>query len=165
MCWRFSTQRSSLNNIGDISNTKFGNGCLFCFVMVQRILYHLEPKGGKFDSKLCRSFCTFPRISLNGSSVLLVLRQNGHVFKWITPYVHSQIRDRKVENQPQLLKTKQNKNQSKQFCTAFRSWSKHITLIWLNRECKHLHSEMAGNAFLYIAAVFLSLVPWHKNPH
>ena len=149
-------------NIDDISNDKFGNGCLFCSVMVQKNLHHLEPKGGKIGSKWCRGFCTFPRISLSGSSMLIVWRQNGHVFKCITPYVHSQIRVIKVENQPKLLKKK---TQSKQFCIAFRSWSKYVTLIWLNREGKHLHSEMPGNALLYSGAVFLSLVPRNKNSH
>lgn len=134
----------------------------FCFIMIHKIMHHLEPKGGKIGSKWCRGFCTFPRISLSGSSVLLVWSQNGHVFKCITPHVYSQIRVRKVENQPQLLK----KNPTvKQFCIAFRSWPKYVTLIWLNKECKHLHSEMPENALLYSYAAFLSLMPWHKNSH
>lgn len=127
----------------------------FCFIMIQKILHHLEPKGGKISSKWCRGFCTFPRISLSGSSVLLVWSQNGHVFKCITPHVYSQIRVRKVENQPQLLKKKN--PQSNNFVlhsdldlsmSLSYDWTKNVNISIL--KCLRMHYYIVMLLFCHL---------------
>ena len=159
-------------NIDDISNDKFGNGCLFCSVMVQKNLHHLEPKGGKIGSKWCRGFCTFPRISLSGSSMLIVWRQNGHVFKCITPYVHSQIRVIKVENQPKLLKKKRKHSQNNFVLHSDLDLSMSLSYDWTEKvnisilKCLGMHYYIVVLFFCHLChetKTHIKLLPKKKS--
>lgn len=66
------------SNIGHISNAKSEKRSLFCFVMVQKILHHWEPKG---ENEAIYAGFSYGEST---SSVFLVQRQNGFVSECVT---------------------------------------------------------------------------------